>query len=117
MSPEQANASIHKIDGRSDVWSLGAVIFTLLTGQFVHQAATLNERLIYAATRPARSLRTVAPSLDSHLISVVDRALAFDREARWQSAREMQSMLRGGNGASELRSAVAWANAGMQQEK
>ena len=104
MSPEQANGRIREIDARSDVWSVGAVFFTLLTGRHVHEARDPAEQLIYAATQPAVAVATRASWLPRQIAAVVDRALAFDREARWPSARGFQSALRlatGGAGPTE----------------
>jgi serine/threonine-protein kinase len=94
MSPEQANGRIPDIDGRSDVWSAGAVLFTLLTGVEVHPGPTPTEQTIYAATQPARPVESLAPWLAPDVSTVINRALAFEREARWQSARAMQAALR-----------------------
>jgi serine/threonine-protein kinase len=94
MSPEQANGRTREIDERTDVWAAGAVLFTLISGSEVHEAATRGERLVYAATQPVRPVRTLVPWLEPALAAVIDRALAFDRGARWQSARAMQEALR-----------------------
>ena len=94
MSPEQANGRIREIDPRTDLWSVGAVFFTLLTGAEVHEATTAPEQLVYAATQPARPIETLAPWLEPGLAAVVNRALAFDRAARWPSATAMQQALR-----------------------
>lgn len=95
MSPEQANGRSREIDERTDLWCVGAVLFTLITGSEVHRAATSAEHLVYAATRPARPIESVAPWLDATLAAVVNRALAFDRQARWPNARAMQEAIRG----------------------
>jgi serine/threonine protein kinase len=89
MAPEQALARTEDIDGRTDVWSVGATMFTLLTGRAVHEAATPHEQLIMAATKPAPSLLDVDDSLPDAVRSVVDRALAFNKVARWPDAKSM----------------------------
>jgi eukaryotic-like serine/threonine-protein kinase len=94
MSPEQALGRMKEIDARSDLYSVGATMFFLLTGQDVHPAESANEMLVLAATRPARSLSSVLPDVPSPVAYVVDRALAFDRGERWQDARAMQNALR-----------------------
>jgi serine/threonine protein kinase len=94
MAPEQALARSHEIDARTDLWAVGATLFTLLSGRLVHEAPTANEQLVNAATRHAPPLATVIPDVDPLLATLVDRALAFRPEDRWQSAPEMQDAVR-----------------------
>jgi serine/threonine protein kinase len=91
MAPEQVLAKTREIDAQSDLWAVGATAFTLLSGHFVHDAETPEEMMVLAASRPARSLATVAPDLPSPLVSVVDRALMLDKKERWRDARAMQA--------------------------
>lgn len=90
MSPEQARGRWNEVDGRTDLWALGATVFALLTGRFVHRAETVNEQLIAAATEPAESIARVLPELNPTIIELVDRALAFRKDDRWPDARAMQ---------------------------
>src|SRR5580698_7091819 len=83
MAPEQARARWDEVDGRTDLWAVGATMFTLLSGRHVHEGATGNEQLILSATTPAPSLGAVAPELPPAIAAIVDRALAFERERRW----------------------------------
>jgi serine/threonine protein kinase len=94
MSPEQAIGYSEEIDARADLWAVGAILFTLLTGRNVHQARSLNEAVIMAATQKAPKIRTVTTDVPVALAAVIDRALAFDREARFANARAMQDALR-----------------------
>ena len=94
MAPEQALARSQEIDARTDLWAAGATLFTLLSGRLVHEAPTANEQLVNAATRHAPPLGAVIPDVDPLLAALVDRALAFRREDRWQSAPEMQDAVR-----------------------
>jgi eukaryotic-like serine/threonine-protein kinase len=94
MSPEQARGRWDLVDERSDLWSLGALTFTLLSGQHVHLGTTENETLGLAMSRPPRSLATVAPGVDRAVVRLVDRALAYEPEERWQSAYEFRKALR-----------------------
>jgi serine/threonine-protein kinase len=109
MAPEQANGHIRAIDARTDLWSVGAVLFLLVTGTAVHDAVTDTERLIYAATKPAPPIERVAPWLGPGVAAVVNRALAFQREARWPDARSMQEALRQATGFARVSSAPASA--------
>jgi hypothetical protein len=95
MPPEQALGRSGDIDGRTDLWAAGATLFTLMSGQFVHDAETTEAMLVYAGSRPARSLARVAPEVPPSLVRVVDRALIFNRAERWSSAREMEAALAG----------------------
>ncbi len=98
MPPEQANGRIKEVDARSDVWSAGALLFVLLTGQEVHQARTTSEQMIYAATQPARSIATLMPELEPDMAQVIDVALAFEMHGRWQTAGAMGNALRSAGG-------------------
>lgn len=103
MPPEQASGRRDAVDARSDVWGLGATIFTAITGRFVHDAQTLHEQLIAAATRRPRPIRTVAPHVPAAVAAVIDRALELEMSDRWQSARDMQTALRAARGRGVVR--------------
>lgn len=94
MAPEQARGRADQIDARTDVWGVGATLFTLLTGRHVHEAASPNEALIAAATREPPSLGTLAPHLSRGVVDVVDRALRPDPAERWQDALLMREAIR-----------------------
>jgi serine/threonine-protein kinase len=94
MAPEQALAHWDEVDGRTDIWAVGATMFTLLSGQYVHEGQTGNEQLIRSATTPPRSLAAVDPSLPKPVVDLVDRALSFDMTKRWSDARVMREALR-----------------------
>ncbi|HXK20310.1 MAG TPA: protein kinase [Polyangiaceae bacterium] len=93
MPPEQALGRWAELDGRSDLWSLGATMYLLLSGQPVREPASPTELLLGAMTRPVPSLGDVA-TLPRSVVAVVDRALAFHREERFPDARSMQLALR-----------------------
>jgi serine/threonine protein kinase len=93
MAPEQAQAVADEIDGQTDLWAVGATMFTLLTGQLVHAGSNNPQLLIQAGTARARPIASVLPDIEAPIAAVVDRALAFDKSARWQSARVMREAL------------------------
>jgi eukaryotic-like serine/threonine-protein kinase len=94
MAPEHAQGLFDEIDGRSDLWSCGAMMFRLLSGRAVHDGPTAEEELTNARTRAAPSLFTVAPEVNEEIARVVDRALAFSKDVRWPDARLMQAAVR-----------------------
>lgn len=94
MPPEQARGRWDEVDAQSDIWAVGATMFTLLTGRYVHEAGTVNEALAFGATQPARSIATLLPELPFPVVELVDRALSYDKSARWTSAATMQTALR-----------------------
>ncbi len=94
MSPEQARGQSDLIDARSDLFAVGAVLFRAITGRPVHQRELAIDMAIAAMRDPAPSLAEVVPNAGPKLVLAVDRALAFDKEARWGSAREMFEALR-----------------------
>ncbi len=91
MSPEQANGQVDRIDGRSDLFAIGALLHALITGKRIHRGKTEKESLLLAANEPVPSVTTIDPSLPSELVRLIDKALAWEVERRWQTAREMQS--------------------------
>jgi serine/threonine protein kinase len=93
MPPEQALGHRDAIGPHSDCWAAGATIFTLLSGELVHPADNALAQLAAAATRPARSLGEVMPSLPASIVAFVDKALSFDAADRWSSAGDMRSAL------------------------
>jgi serine/threonine-protein kinase len=94
MAPEQARGRWDLVDGRTDVWAVGAMMFRLLTGRPVHRAKTPNELLIAAATEPAPSVTVRAWDLPQSVVDLVDRALAFEKEQRWPTSQAMLAALR-----------------------
>jgi eukaryotic-like serine/threonine-protein kinase len=90
MPPEQALARVDEVDARSDVWAVGALLFTLLAGRTVHEARTPHEHLLIAATKAAPPLASTVGGVPQVICAVVDRALAFKKEDRWPDARSMQ---------------------------
>jgi serine/threonine-protein kinase len=94
MSPEQARARWEFVDARTDLWAVGALMFSTLSGKLVHGSKTSSELIIATATQPAPSLRDAWPEAPDVVAAIVDRALAFERADRWQDARSMQAAVR-----------------------
>jgi serine/threonine protein kinase len=93
MAPEQARGKTQDVDALTDVWAVGATVFSLASGQRVHEGDSAQETIVLAATRPAPLLETVVPGAPPAIAQVIDRALAFDRAARWPGAIAMRDAL------------------------
>lgn len=93
MSPEQAMGLVDQLDGRADLFSVGAMMHALITGHRINNGRTEQEALVMAATKPVPSVARIAPQLPIELIKAIDKALAWDRRNRYQDAREMQKAL------------------------
>ena len=92
MSPEQAQ-SFADIDGRTDLFSLGAILFEMLSGEPPHRAPSYEAVLIAICTHDAPDLRSRVPEVPAAVAALVARALQRDRELRFQSAREFASSI------------------------
>ena len=90
MAPEQARGKASLIGPKTDVYSIGATMFSLLSGIDVHQGETAQEVMFEAGSKPARSLATVWPQAHPSLVALVDRALAFDPKDRFDDANAMR---------------------------
>ena len=94
MPPEQARGRTEQVDGRSDLFAVGAMMYRLLTGRYVHDAETNNETLLLAMTEPAPKLAESARDVEPKVAEVIDTALSFEKEARYVDAKAMQSAVR-----------------------
>lgn len=93
MPPEQARGLVNEVDARSDVWAVGATLYTLLSGRPVHEGRTPNETLLFAMTVPVTAMDEKLPSVSPAVRAVLDRALAFSKTDRYPSALAMRDAL------------------------
>ncbi len=94
MAPEQALGKTNQISPRSDLYALGATLFALVCGDFVHAAENPQELLVLVATQPARSLAELAPHMARDVVEIIDRATRNAPDARWPSAAAMLEAVR-----------------------
>ena len=89
IAPEQANGSAGNLTTAADVYSLGAVLFDLLTGQPPFMGEHALKTIQQATEKPAPKLRTLAPALDRDLETICAKCLERDPRARYRSAGEL----------------------------
>ena len=92
MSPEQVNGT--KIDGRSDVFSLGVVLFELLTGEKPFQGENVTTLMFQIANQRHEVLAHFRPDLPSECQVIIDRALQKNVDQRYQRGQELARALR-----------------------
>ncbi len=92
MSPEQCKDSAD-VDLRSDIYSFAIIVYEMLAGRPPHVAATGTELLVLHLTETPLPLRTFAPNVPAYIEAAVMRALARQREDRFQSVGDLLDAL------------------------
>jgi serine/threonine-protein kinase len=110
MSPEQIAGK--KVDGRSDLYSLGVTLYQMLTGVLPFRGDSMAELMYKIANQDAPDLREVRPDFPEQLAQVVARALAKKPDLRYQDGEEFARDLRAALADPALAAAAAPAPAG-----
>ena len=87
MSPEQIAGQ--KVDGRSDLFSLGVVFYELLTGEKPFQGDSIATLMFNITTTAPLPLKDLSPGIPEPCVTVIDHLLVKDRESRYQHGKEL----------------------------
>jgi serine/threonine-protein kinase len=97
MSPEQAQA-LPDIDGRTDLWSVGAILYECLTGRPPYTGTSYEQVIVNICMHDAEDVRAHNPGVPEPIALVIRKALARDRGERFASAREVLEALKAATG-------------------
>jgi hypothetical protein len=92
MAPEQAKGS-RELDHRVDLYAAGVILYEAITGEVPFNADTFNELLFKIVLEAARPVEQVVPGLDPAFAAIVNKSMAREPSARFQTSREFQQAL------------------------
>jgi CHASE2 domain-containing sensor protein len=92
MSPEQLAGK--KIDGRSDLFSLGVMLYQMSCGKLPFEGDSMAQLMFRIANEPHPDIRTVNPALPDCVLAIIDKALTKDPDTRYQTGAEFAKGVR-----------------------
>lgn len=113
MSPEQVYGD-KEIDGRSDIYALGVILFQMLTGHLPYEADTPARMMMKHVMEPVPPVRSIRPDLPDAVEDVITKAMAKEREERFPTANELSTAVSAAtqrNNRSEVHAELAAAQA------
>jgi serine/threonine-protein kinase len=109
MSPEQLSGK--KVDGRSDLFSLGVSLYQLLCGSLPFAGDSMAHLMFRISNEPATDILSVRRDLPPALVAFLDKAMAKDADKRYQTGEEfaaaLRTLVRGGSAAAAGGAGVA----------
>jgi serine/threonine-protein kinase len=115
MAPEQMRAA-RFADVRSDVWSLGVILYELLGGRVPFDGETVTEVCLRVVNEPPRPLAELRPRLDPRLVAVVMKCLEKDPAARYQTCGDLAMALEPFAASAAAGPARAWRSLDATQD-
>jgi serine/threonine-protein kinase len=92
MSPEQLAGK--KIDGRSDLFSLGVTLYQMACGKLPFEGDSMAQLMFKIANEAHPDIRSIHPDLPENLVAIIDKALTKDPDQRYQTGAEFSRDLR-----------------------
>jgi Protein kinase domain len=107
MAPEQAKGA-KDMDHRVDLYAAGVILYESVTGEVPFNADTFNELLFKIVLEEPRPVQLLAPDIDAGFAAIINKAMARDPAARFQTAKEFQTALEywANNAGPELAAAL-----------
>lgn len=93
MSPEQARGRSSEISPRTDIYSAGATLLFLVSGEFLHEGENAQEIMVRAAWTPARKVASRDFGLPDCIVQLIDKACEFEPSDRFESAEILKAAL------------------------